>query len=112
MTNRLVAVVCNLKPAKMRGILSTGMVLCASNDDHTAVDPILIPEGSTVGSRIMVEGYNREPEAQINPKKKIFEKIAPDMVVSKDGVCQYRSKNFITDVGGAITATIPHAHIA
>lgn len=30
MNNRLVAVVCNLKPAKMRGIESKGMVLCAS----------------------------------------------------------------------------------
>ena len=86
MANRLVAVVCNLKPAKMRGILSTGMVLCASNDDHTAVDPILIPEGSTIGSRIMVEGYNRDAEDQINPKKKIFERIAPDMRVG-NGMC-------------------------
>ena len=86
MTNRLVAVVCNLKPAKMRGILSTGMVLCASNDDHTAVDPILIPEGSKIGSRIMVEGYRRDAEEQINPKKKIFERIAPDMRVA-NGMC-------------------------
>lgn len=30
MQNRLVVVLCNLKPAKMRGIESTGMVLCAS----------------------------------------------------------------------------------
>jgi len=86
MLNRTVAVVCNLKPAKMRGILSTGMVLCASNEDHTAVDPILIPEGSTVGSRIMVEGYGREAEEQINPKKKIFERVAPDMRVG-GGTC-------------------------
>ena len=88
MANRLVAVVCNLKPAKMRGILSTGMVLCASNDDHTAVDPILIPDGSTVGSRIMVEGYSRDAEEQINPKKKIFEKIAPEMRVG-NGTCSW-----------------------
>jgi len=27
---RLVAVLCNLKPSKMRGILSEGMVLCTS----------------------------------------------------------------------------------
>ena len=89
MLNRTVAVVCNLKPAKMRGILSTGMVLCASNEDHTAVDPILIPEGSTVGSRIMVEGYGREAEEQINPKKKIFERVAPDMRVG-GGTCVTR----------------------
>lgn len=30
MENRLVAVLCNLKPAKMRGVESQGMVLCAT----------------------------------------------------------------------------------
>lgn len=30
MQNRLVVVLCNLKPAKMRGVESHGMVLCAS----------------------------------------------------------------------------------
>lgn len=30
MQNRMVVVLCNLKPAKMRGIESHGMVLCAS----------------------------------------------------------------------------------
>lgn len=30
MQDRLVVVLCNLKPAKMRGIESSGMVLCAS----------------------------------------------------------------------------------
>lgn len=30
MKDRLVVVLCNLKPAKMRGIESAGMVLCAS----------------------------------------------------------------------------------
>jgi aminoacyl tRNA synthase complex-interacting multifunctional protein 1 len=83
MRGRLVAVVCNLKPAKMRDVMSHGMVLCASSEDHSAVDPIIVPDGSTIGSRIMVDGYSREPEAQINPKKKIFERIAPDMRVDK-----------------------------
>lgn len=30
MQNRFVAVLCNLKPAKMRGVESQGMVLCTS----------------------------------------------------------------------------------
>lgn len=30
MAERLVVVLCNLKPSKIRGILSAGMVLCAS----------------------------------------------------------------------------------
>jgi tRNA-binding EMAP/Myf-like protein len=31
MLNRMVIVLCNLKPAKMKGIESAGMVLCASS---------------------------------------------------------------------------------
>lgn len=83
MKNRKVAVVCNLKPAKMRDIMSFGMVLCASNADHSIVEPVLIPEGSAIGSRITCAGFDREPEVQINPKKKIFEKIAPYLVTDK-----------------------------
>jgi tRNA-binding EMAP/Myf-like protein len=34
---------CNLKPAKMRGIESQAMVLCASNAEHTQVELIKPP---------------------------------------------------------------------
>ena len=65
MINRRVAVVCNLKPAKMRGILSSGMVLCTSNDDHTVVEPVLIPAGVPNGERVQFAGYNAEPPAEL-----------------------------------------------
>ena len=35
---RKVVVVCNLKPAKMAGFESAGMVLCAANAEHTQVE--------------------------------------------------------------------------
>ncbi len=54
-------------------------VLCASNEDHTVVDPVIPPEASNPGDRISFEGFNNPPEAQINPKKKTFEKISPDL---------------------------------
>ena len=44
----MVVVVCNLKPAKMRGIVSEAMVLAASNDDHTAVELLVPPAGTPV----------------------------------------------------------------
>lgn len=37
MEGRMVTVLCNLKPVKMRGIMSSGMVLCGSNDAHDKV---------------------------------------------------------------------------
>jgi tRNA-binding EMAP/Myf-like protein len=39
--NRKVCVLCNLKPASMRGIKSQAMVLAASNSDHTKVSKLI-----------------------------------------------------------------------
>ena len=36
MQDRLVVVLCNLKPSKMRGILSEAMVMCASTPEKVA----------------------------------------------------------------------------
>ena len=44
-----VLVVCNLKAAKLGGIPSHGMVLCASNADHTEVEFLEPPEGAKIG---------------------------------------------------------------
>ncbi|CAN1334374.1 Probable methionine--tRNA ligase [Linum perenne] len=41
MQNRKVCVLCNLKPATMRGIKSQAMVLAASNSDHTMVSSLV-----------------------------------------------------------------------
>jgi aminoacyl tRNA synthase complex-interacting multifunctional protein 1 len=39
-----VVVLCNLKPRNMRGIKSFGMLLCASDEAHENVEPLLPPE--------------------------------------------------------------------
>jgi methionine--tRNA ligase beta chain len=38
---RRVVVLCNLKPRPLRGVMSQGMLLCASNAEHTTVSPML-----------------------------------------------------------------------
>lgn len=48
MVDRSVAVICNLKARNMRGIKSHGMVLCASDKDHTIVEPLQPPKGAQV----------------------------------------------------------------
>lgn len=45
-------ILANLKPRNMRGIKSNGMVLCASNAEHTAVEPLAPPAGAAVGERV------------------------------------------------------------
>ena len=89
---RRVVVLCNLKSRKLVGFPSHGMVLCASNADHTAVEIMAPPEDAAIGQRIMFEGYTEgepEPENKI-AKKKIFEKIAPDLKTDANGVCVWK----------------------
>lgn len=88
MQNRLVVVLCNLKPAKMRGVVSEAMVMCASSADKVEV---LSPPASAIpGDLVHCEGYPREPDAQLNPKKKVFETCAPDLMTNAELIACYK----------------------
>ena len=88
---RRVVVLCNLKSRKLAGFPSHGMVLCASNADHTAVECMEPPEDAEIGQRIMFEGYEGEPEPDNKiAKKKIFEKLAPDLKTDANGICVWK----------------------
>ncbi|KAF2772775.1 nucleic acid-binding protein [Teratosphaeria nubilosa] len=81
MQGRKIVAVCNLKPVKMRGILSSAMVLAASprlkegeTDDHKGpVELVNPPKDAEAGERVYFEGWEGEPEAQLNPKKKVWD---------------------------------------
>ena len=45
-------VLCNLKARNMRGIKSDGMLLCASNDTHELVEPLMPPGDVQPGERV------------------------------------------------------------
>ena len=50
MQNRMVVLLCNLKPAKMRGVVSQAMVMCESSPEK--VEILAPPNGSVSGDRI------------------------------------------------------------
>ena len=79
---------CNLKPSKMRGIMSEAMVMCASTPEK--VEILTPPEDSAPGDLVHVDGFERKPDAQLNPKKKIFEACAPDLKVNSAKVATYK----------------------
>ena len=60
-------------------------VLCASNEAHDKVEPVLVPEGVEVGERVRFEGFEGAPEPALNPKKKLWEKIAPELTTNAGG---------------------------
>lgn len=110
--DRLVVILCNLKPVKMRGILSQAMLMCACTEDPRCIEPIDAPEGSTPGDRVLVEGYeNGEPDQELKPKKKVFEKIQVDFKTSEDCVATWKSAPFMTKQGQCKVATLKNAAI-
>lgn len=86
--DRTVVLLCNLKPVKMRGITSEAMVMCASCEN--GVEVLIPPENSNPGDLVFCDGYNRNPDAVMNPKKKIFETVAPDLHTNDMGQACYK----------------------
>jgi aminoacyl tRNA synthase complex-interacting multifunctional protein 1 len=99
MQNRMVVVLCNLKPAKMRGVNSEAMVMCASTPEK--VEVMSPPAGAVPGDLISCEGFPRNPDAPfMNPKKKIFETVAPELMVNGDLIGTYKGKPLIVEGKG------------
>uniref|UniRef100_A0A8V5H423 Tyrosine--tRNA ligase n=1 Tax=Melopsittacus undulatus TaxID=13146 RepID=A0A8V5H423_MELUD len=85
----------------MRGVESQGMVLCASSlGEPRLVEPLDPPAGCCAGERVYVEGYEGgQPDEELKPKKKVFEKLQADFRVSEDCVAQWKQRNFLTKLG-------------
>ncbi|NWX68010.1 AIMP1 protein, partial [Alca torda] len=92
MQNRLAILLCNLKPAKMRGVVSQAMVMCASSPEK--VEILAPPPGAVPGDRITFEGFPGDPEKELNPKKKIWEQIQPDLHTNDQCVATYKGVPF------------------
>ncbi|CAI2722792.1 unnamed protein product [Schistosoma spindalis] len=90
--NRVGIFLCNLKPAKMRGVESEAMLMCASSPDTCGVEPLIV-EGPDIqlGDSVVVPGYSHDPDDQLNPKKKIFEQVKPDLRVNENGIAMYKN---------------------
>lgn len=74
-------VVSNLKPRKLRGVASNGMLLCASNAEHTVVEPVIVPESAAPGERIFFGDDGATQEAAASPNQ------VPTPYRISEGVC-------------------------
>ncbi|VVB61722.1 Methionine--tRNA ligase [uncultured archaeon] len=77
--------ICNLKPAKFRGIESQGMILAADDGKNLS---ILLAQNSEPGTSVFAEGISRKPAAQITFDE--FQNI--QIIVDKDGFVKYNGK--------------------
>ncbi|KAF4526353.1 hypothetical protein B566_EDAN014090 [Ephemera danica] len=112
MQSRMVVVLCNLKPAKMRGVESCGMVLCASVDEPKAVEPLDPPADSKPGDKVSVEGYEvGAADEVLNPKKKVWEKLQADLKTSANLQAEWQGNKLLTRLGQITCKTLKNAPI-
>lgn len=112
--DRMVVLLCNLKPQKMRGIESQAMLLCASVEgEPRKVEPLDPPEGSSPGEQVYVDGYEAgKPDDELKPKKKVFEKIQVDLKISGTCVAQWQDKDLMTKLGQITCKTLKGGNIS
>ncbi|XP_061573469.1 aminoacyl tRNA synthase complex-interacting multifunctional protein 1a [Cololabis saira] len=110
MQNRMAVLLCNLKPAKMRGVVSQAMVMCASSPDKVEIlDP---PSGAAPGDRVTCQGFPGEPDKELNPKKKVWEQIQPELRTDDRCVATYKGAAFeVADKGVCKAQTMNNSGI-
>lgn len=120
LTGRKVVVLCNLKPRSIGGYKSNGMVMCASNSDHTAVELVDPGQDAVVGERIGFEGiegtFPPVTPAQ-EAKKKVFIGIAPNLKTDNNCTPMWIGPNgekhkFKTSAGPCSVPTIADGQVS
>ena len=99
--NKKVLVICNLKPATLRGIVSNGMLLAAEKEG--TIELVEAPEDALVGSKVTVEGliYSNS-SAIIDRSKKDGEKafeVLKDLATNIDCIATYKERHLTTSKG-------------
>lgn len=112
--DRHVVVFCNLKPKPLAGYMSHGMILCASNDDHSKIEVLIPPEGAKAGDAVTVEGVERSPAAEVNLSKgnNPWKKVEPKLTTSESLTVTLDGKELKAAGGVITTKSLKAAHIS
>lgn len=124
LVGRKVVVVCNLKPSKMRGIMSEGMLLCASSSDtagdNGTVELLTPPMDAKVGELISISGYDPPiPDAQLKSKsaQEVWKRVAVELATNVDREAMFGGKKspagkLMTSAGPCVVESLANAPIS
>jgi methionyl-tRNA synthetase len=111
---RLVVVLCNLKPRKLAGFESNGMVICATSP--TKVEMLDPPKGAKVGERLALQGVDANKYAPEEPnrvaKKKIWESVAPMLLTNASKQATWDGQLIVTSQGALTVPTLANVNLA
>jgi methionyl-tRNA synthetase len=117
--NSLVLVICNLKPAPLKNVMSYGMVLAAANEDRSLVELVRPPIQAKPGERIIIDGLDfksNAPDSVIQPKKanNSWDAVKSSLKVNSEGIAVYENQPIRpTHSGGnCVVKSIKNAQIS
>ncbi len=69
------------------------------------------PEGAVIGERVKFPGFDGQPDDILNPKKKVWETVQPDLHTNANLVAEYKDAPFTTSAGVCQVASIRNGGI-
>ena len=102
-------VVCNLKPRDLEGVPSNGMVLCASNQDHSEVKLVSAPDGCAPGELVTFRGHLADPSPTGNRAVKAWKKVSNSFETDANGNAMFTGEPpalFHTSLGPCTSSII------
>lgn len=77
------------------------MLLCASNADHTVVEPVKPPEAAAPGERLFFGDGKQEAAASPNQvqKKKLWEAVQPHLKTDAEGTASFKGVAMMSSAG-------------
>ena len=64
------------------------------------------PEAASIGERVTVAGYEGEPDPVLNPKKRVFEKVQPDLRTNSELQACWKGIPLTTSAGPCTVKSI------
>merc|ERR1712100_238581 len=114
MEGAMVCVAANLKPRKLAGFESAGMVLCGTSPAGK-VELLRAPAGAKIGERVTMEGYEMlEPDDKLNEKtgKAPWVVVQPGCSMNGSKQATYKGALWQTSAGPVLATTLAEGTIS
>nr|XP_061810843.1 aminoacyl tRNA synthase complex-interacting multifunctional protein 1-like [Nerophis lumbriciformis] len=85
----LAVLLCNVKAGKVKGVASQARLLRCFHPDGP-FELLAPPPGSAPGDRVTFPDFPGEPERELRPKRRLWERVQPGMHVDARGVANYQ----------------------
>lgn len=111
---RKVTLLRNMKPSKLRGIVSNAMLLAASSADGSTVELIDPPAEAKVGERVQFEGFEVAADAETGrANDKVIKKLfaAADMKTNDSLQAAWKDIVYMTSAGPCTVKSLKDASI-